>query len=343
MLLRMHIVLSHTAALQFWRSPLSPYASLLFDDAVDALQQPTIITKDDATRLRRDLSLPSRIDVVVTSRGNRRPSKLTTCHVMTPSLPEGSLANAGKGLYVCSPALAFAQLAATKTIPELVAYGFELCGTYSILNDADRYPGTCGFIQRPPLLTREELTDFLLACEGMHGIKRARKAVAFVRDGSASPRETAAALIFGLPQRLGGYGFGMPAMNQPIVLSETSRLLSQWEQLHCDLFWPTHRVAIEYDSTAFHTGEDRLARDAKRRTILELERVSVLTLTNQQLNHVESTEAVARALARLMGKRLQIDGKAFSDRCRSLRACALATDPLAHQESLPVIHSESRA
>lgn len=39
-------------------------------------------------------------------------------------------------------------------------------------------------------------------------------------------------------------------------------------QFRCDLLWPTASLCVEYDSDMFHTGSQKIARDARRRNAL---------------------------------------------------------------------------
>ena len=60
--------------------------------------------------------------------------------VLRGSLPEGSLWEIGKGVYVCSPELCFALLARGSFDRHLLEIGCELCGTYSLsYNQTGRY------------------------------------------------------------------------------------------------------------------------------------------------------------------------------------------------------------
>ncbi len=50
----------------------------------------------------------------------------------------------------------------------------------------------------------------------LRGAAKAAKALRYVADNSASPRETKKAILLGLPMMYGGYGLGIPRMNYEV-------------------------------------------------------------------------------------------------------------------------------
>ena len=93
-------------------------------------------------------------------------------------------------------------MAAVWGIEKLIQLGFELCGTYDTTNGDVR--------ECAPLTTVDRLDAFLASLGPMHGKKNASYALRYVANNSASPRETALAMLLCLPYRMGGYGIPMP-------------------------------------------------------------------------------------------------------------------------------------
>ena len=119
------------------------------------------------------------------------------------------------------------------------------------------------------------------------------RAVRYAVDGSASPMETALALMLCLPKTAGGYGLPKPQMNRVLPLdAETGRVRV------ADLFWPEAKVAVEYDSDAFHAEKEKLRRDALRRNQLESQSVTVLTATAEHLSSLAALDELAGQIAR---------------------------------------------
>jgi hypothetical protein len=240
------------------------------------------------------------LTLLVPTEADRRVRKDLVCRVVKSRIPVGSFMSAGDDLLVPSPECCFLQLAQDSSVAELVLAGLELCGGYSIM------PGTDGgFTSHGPIATSRKLERYLKKAGGLHGIKRAQRALRWIIDGSESPRETVSMMLFCLPLCLGGYGFELPVLNAIVHNSEQASALSHKGWHRCDLLWPKARVAIEYDSDAWHTGADRIAQDAAKRGALYYSNITVLTLTNKQVNDLETFEAFAHVLAKSVGKQLR--------------------------------------
>ena len=85
-----------------------------------------------------------------------------------------------------------------------IELGMELCGTYTkaaydTRESFSRY-------DLPRLTSAQSLEMFLHDNRRIYGVNRAHEALAFVRDKSASPMETALVLLLCLPVSEGGYG-----------------------------------------------------------------------------------------------------------------------------------------
>ena len=63
----------------------------------------------------------------------------------------------------------------------------------------------------------------------------------------------------------------------------------------CDLLWRDARVALEYESDAFHAGPDALMADSRRRNRLRALGYDVITLTNSEIKDVVAMDALANS------------------------------------------------
>lgn len=214
-------------------------------------------------------------------------------HTWQGDLPTGSVARIAPGVCVCSPELAFLQMAQTLDEISQIQLGFELCGSYSLDARADG-----GFFKRSPLTTPEKLGALCAIAQGRHGVKRAKTAAQRVITGSASPAETRLAMMLSMPCRLGGAGLPSPVLNHRISLSSYQQRLLQRRYFLCDLYWPEKQLAVEYDSDSFHIGPDRIAKDAQRRNALEHLDVKVITATSQTCRDPQQLNAISRMIAR---------------------------------------------
>ena len=239
-------------------------------------------------------------------------------HVATRGITTGSLRSLGDGGFVVSPDYVLYELSRELGLLEAIQLGYELCGTYS----RDR-EGRCVFGSHDPYVTRRSLARLSSQLGGAYGSRRFARVVPFVLENSCSPAETAVAMLLCLPPRHGGFGLPQPRMNYRI--DPGARRVSEVGKGYylCDLYWPEARVAVEYDSDLFHTGSERIAADAKRRTDLLALGVTVLTLTRRQLYDERLLASFAKILARELGCQVRIRCEGFEQRHRVLRATVL--------------------
>lgn len=258
----------------------------------------------EISEFREMYSLTTPLHAIVSDRGHVRDrGRLVKTHFWgNPSVGDRFM-RLSPGVMLSSPEVAFMQLASELSIVELVKLGFDLCGTYSI---GKRYAG----YQREPLTCADEIGKAVARSSRRHGVKAARKAVPYIRDDSASPMETAAAMLIGLPYKYGGASFGMPFMNHAIKLNEDARRMLDQRVCKCDLFYPDLMLDLEYESYEFHSGRREMERDSLRREALALMGVRVLTVTYQQLVDPEKFEALISLVSKMTGKRFrpQVEG-----------------------------------
>ena len=159
---------------------------------------------------------------------------------------------------------------------ELLRLGMELCSRYCV--DRDELLIS---MNSEPSTSKSKLTEYLSTIDTSYGIDKARTAVGKLMDGSASPWETAVALMLSLPTRMGGFELPKPKLNKSHPLSAMGKRLVGASSLRPDMLWEKEGVAIEYDSDVFHTSTESLRRDSARRKALEASGLNVLTLRSR--------------------------------------------------------------
>ena len=266
-----------------------------------------------------DACLP--VDVLVESADDRRPSELFCCHVVSGKIPAMALVKVNDSVFVSSPEFCFLQVASSLSLPQLIRFGFELCGSYS-LRPADAR----GFVTRKPLTSSYRMGKLLTLMSGRHGAKFAKHALGKVLDGSASPMETIVVMLLTLPRHKGGYGLPKPVLNQVIRVPESRLHLATQELFACDLLWPDAKIAVEYDSDMFHTGPERIARDARRRNMLETLGIRTITITKSQVFNERECDLVAAQIAKMLGVRLRAGNRSYDEAKAFLRAELLGGD-----------------
>lgn len=262
---------------------------------------------------RYGFSLPLHSLVSDVNHADNRPGLLAT-HPWNDLQGADLFFKVSQGLYVCPPELVFLQLASLLVMEKQIKLGFELCGCYRFGPEGVEY--NCD-----PLTSRREIQRSLNRRSRVVGLQNARRALEYVRDGSNSPRETALAMLLGLPYRLGGASFGMPLMNHPIELSDESRRLANQRICKCDLYYPKSRLDLEYESYEYHSGPLKMEHDSMRRDALALMGVTVLTVTNMQIIDQGKLNVLVQLVSKITGKRFRPQCREYYLKQRRLMNC----------------------
>jgi len=171
-----------------------------------------------------------------TSSHQLRPTDALAGEVIAPGARFGALRN-WTGISISSPALTWCLLAGQVSVPDLVAAAdFLVSGTHPFCSIAD-------------------LEAAVAARAGQRHVRALVRAIALVRVGPRSRRESHARLLFGAA------GLPEPELNTNI-LTDDGRFLAM-----SDLVWRVFRVAGEYE------GERHQEKGQFRKDILRRERV----------------------------------------------------------------------
>ena len=237
------------------------------------------------------------------SHSDHRRTKTHITHSWAEPLPEGALYALSDDVFVCSPEFTFLQLAYTLDLAELIAYGFELCGMYAFDEHEER-----GFRTRQvPLTTLDQLMVFVESATGARGRKRAREALRYVQEHSASPMETVCALLLSLPYRYGGYGLPKLLLNSRIDVPASLWPLCSTDYVRADLRVSGTMYVIEYLGEHDHAGKDSMQSDRGRTAALREMGFEVVELTSKQVWNLAAFEIVAKRTAKVSRKRIRSD------------------------------------
>ncbi|MDD4389562.1 MAG: hypothetical protein PHW03_02030 [Eubacteriales bacterium] len=166
---------------------------------------------------------------------------------------------------------------------------------------------------------------FLEKTPGHRGRRKALRAINYIENGSASIMESIAFMILTLPHALGGYGLHDAVFNYEIKLKhDVSKRLGQ-KRCFTDLYYESKRLAVEYESFAFHNSPSEQGKDVMRAAVLEKQRIGVMRLTTIQLYDKDACRDFASILASRLGKRIQIRTKKF-DQMHALLRTFLPTE-----------------
>lgn len=161
-----------------------------------------------------------KLEVLVRTSAGRRDGDCLRSHYSGSAYPAGSFVKVpveGFGAVYCSsPELTFLQVAVKHTLLETVYMGYALCSSYRIDADAEN-----GIALREgddePLTSVAQIGKYLAKVGGAYGTAKARRALAYVRDGSISPTESAMAMALSMPRRFGGFAAGDVVLGENVA------------------------------------------------------------------------------------------------------------------------------
>lgn len=246
------------------------------------------------------LSDQDQIHLLVSSSAGRRNSLAKHCHVWSTPLPIGSLACIAPNVYVVTPEFLLLQMAPALPLAAFLTLLYELCGSY-----ATAHWGSEAFNRCQPLTATRILKAFVSRTERAKGIKNLRRVLPHLADGSGSAMETAIVLLLCTPVHGGGYGLPLPRLNSRVAISPQASDTGAAHSLYPDLFWPSHKVALEYDGQVFHSGAEAAHRDYRRANELQAQGISLEVLTKRETFDANLFDIAARKLARRLGVKLR--------------------------------------
>ena len=265
------------------------------------------------------------IHAFVSDKSKHTTTKQLRTSVFGRQVPYGAILDLGHDICICSPSYTYMQLSMCMDTVGLLQVGMELCGTYSRWRLAPAFAGRpphrnfdesrkCTF-DLPPAMNARRIRSFIERMEGHIGAIKAKPTTRWLLNGSASPMETATYLLLCLPKRLGGYGLPQPLLNPLLIVSNPDGVKRRYP----DLFWRGPGIDIEYNSDEDHRGEWARYRDSRREVELTVANVRVLPLTRAQLMDIDSFDAFANGLRRMLGIRTRAKAANWEQRRAALR------------------------
>ena len=299
----MEAVICDISALNYWRSNSDPEGSFTPPRAYEPASKGRPQVDTPSASLVSDLAswgLVERDDVnlLVASAEDRRRIKGVSYIVLSMEVPASSFVRALGQVYVVSPELLFIQLARRLPLVELLEVGYELCGTYRL--DAG---GEAATYNLKPLTSVSQLSSYARRAKGVYGRERAEQALQWLADNSASPAETALAIMFKLPRRLGGYGMGNLMLNHEIKLNENAASILGRPTIRPDLFWIEAKHPAEYDGNLFHSSSEQQEYDERRRNAYMAMGMSVTVFRPRHMCNINLMDEMAEAVRKNIGAR----------------------------------------
>ena len=279
---------------------------------------------------RYDLGIDT-LDVLVPKRADRRRTKHLATHLCTNELPAGSFISLGHwrgdlDAYVCSPELAYLQTAHDGDAAEAIYAGYAMTSDYRLDNLAPGGVTSRDKGMRDGRLTTKELIEvYIDKSPKVRGLAKAKALLAYVIEGSRSPRESGLCMFMSLPARYGGYALGKAELNKKFFIrdgysDERKRKLRVLERtpditltakaevgvdkVRAGLLPEVLTALVDYDSDAIHDGSEKIRKDAERRNELQmLNGVAYFTVTTGQASDYEKLVRLCERIRRKLHRR----------------------------------------
>ena len=252
------------------------------------------------------------LDMLVPTRADRRRSRHVRTHLCSNELPAGSFISLGHwagdlDVYVCSPELAYLQAAHDGDVAEGIYAGYAMTADYRL--DALASGGVTSrdkAVRDSRLTTKDLIAKYLEKAPKVRGVAKAKALLAYVVEGSRSPRESGLCMFMSLPARYGGYALGKAELNKKVFIRDgyndgrnrklrvlertpditlTAKVEVGMDKVRAGLLPEVLTAMVDYDSDAIHDGREKIYKDAERRNELELlSGVAHFTVTTDQAN-----------------------------------------------------------
>lgn len=292
----MALYLSHSSALRYWltktKNECIPEAAPVTNLAIAS----SSAAEAKAELLPIDFSTDRPLHVLVGDRALSWKLESIRTHVWRGPIPSGAFCSLVGQNCVSSPEFVFVQMAYRRSLVDLVEIGCYLCGTFAIGDEGRGYAG-----ERAALTTPEEIARFISRVPGAYGSGLASRALSYVVPGAASPMEVLLVLAFVLPPALGGWVMPEISANQHIPIDEDLRVLADATHFVGDIYLPSVRGDVEYDSKEFHSGSYRLDHTQTRRNVLEAMQIKTVSATPRQISTFRKFEAFIGMVKRRFG------------------------------------------
>lgn len=192
-------------------------------------------------------SLSSPLHIVVSRKSDRLRMKHVKCHVCSVALPANAVLWLDGKATMSSPPLLFVQMAETLSLPELVMFGYELCGNFT--RSAEKPLGGPITDKIGAATSICELRSFVESVENVAGLQKARAALAYIADHAVSAPEAVLGTMYSLPPEESGYGMGPITLNQRVDIDDGYKTRTARSR-YPDLMFSFGPLGLNYDGEA---------------------------------------------------------------------------------------------
>ena len=175
------------------------------------------------------------------------------------------------------------------------------------------------------LTTKELIAAYIEKSPKVRDIAKAKALLAYVIEGSRSPRESGLCMFMSLPARYGGYALGKAELNKKYFIRDgysagrkrelrvlertpditlTAKAEVGLDKVRAGLLPEVLTALVDYDSDAIHDGREKIRKDAERRNELQmLNGVAYFTVTTDQANDYDKLVRLCERIRRKLHRR----------------------------------------
>lgn len=257
-------------------------------------------------------------EVMVPDRNLKRQRHGLITHVTHLEYPAGSFWKLRPQVYLASPELCFVQMASQLCEPQAIEFGINLCAKF--YTD----PKTTKPLERKPVTCADKIAAYIDSLDGRYkGISRAKHALKWVVDNTASRMETRCAILMHYSKCYGGAGFPPIEANYHVKPGRLAGMTNQ-DNYWIDGAWPDPMAGYEYLGEEEHPD---LKADMRRIDELEALGWHLVVLDKRTVYNHDLFVKPMLQLARYLGKRFRPPAD-WRSRAIALRRDLGMIDPL---------------
>lgn len=260
-----NVFISHSSALLIYRNNRNQMYAPAYAPSklVPKKQDKVDYIELNETQRKYEEVLNRPLDIVISNHSTSKVSRISK-HKFNGKYPLNSFLQIQNNLFIACPELVFCQMAQILNLEDLILYGMEICGTYSLCDESEK-----GFCSDCAALTTvnnliKYFKKFSFLNQPYKGSKNIKKALQIIKGNAASPQESRLYVMLCSPKYLGGYNIYGVSLNHKITLSKEASRICNKKSVVGDLCIPKHKIVIEYDSNMFHNRTDQNNIDKSR-------------------------------------------------------------------------------
>lgn len=318
------IVISHYSAYCLLRYARSTESEIIRHIQNDDLIQTRIPNKNEVYTIRCFISeltkRDDKLDIILNGSRHYKSVANANCHLCNANLSnklfciikvsDPILQNAiFNNIVISCPELTICNLSNKVPPWKIMQWIMECMGNYSLDINHEK-----GFIESKPIIDSTEKIQKcikLLSKTHMCDSRKMSMLIKYVAPMSASPAETNLYILLCGPRKLGFYQIKKMQLNQEIEITNEAATMCGQKTITPDISLPSKKIAIEYDSKAYHENAIQGQKDKRRFLALEHDKWKIFTFVPYHMHNLKAFEQIVKDILKACGQDVRIRSLAF--------------------------------